>query len=269
MLRRVDRLIYRVESVAAAARYWRDVLGLTVVHEDAKLAVLRFPEGGTEVVLHADREQPAEAAYFLVDDVRDLHARRAELQLQFVSPPMPTARGYRAAARDPFGNVLLLIDRTLDRGATPPAEDAKPPGVLFAGIELQVRPRPDLLAALYERVARTADDLPYTPHFETIYAGYIRDEPDPKPTRAEVWRHLLNLRKSGKLARLGEARTPAPDVEPAAREKLRQLLGDDLGRRDRLPYTPRFDHLAEQFNRLLPRPIAPHLLWRLIATIAK
>lgn len=270
MLQRVDRLLYRVDSVPAATRYWHESLGLHVVHQTAKLAVLRFPEGGVEVVLHSDPDLPAAAVYFLVENVRDVYERRGELQLSFVSPPIQSNRGFRAVARDPFGNVLLLIDRTLHNGETTLApQDAPAPGLLFAGVEPRIEPKRELLSTLYERVGRTADDLPYTPHFESLYEGYTRELPEPRPSRAEVWRHLLNLRKSGKLPRLGEARTPAPELDPAERDLLLGLLGDDIGRRDRLPYTARFDELAEAFNRTQRRPLPPHLLWRAIATVAK
>lgn len=270
MLQRVDRLLYRVDSVPAAARYWHEALGLHLVHEAPKLAVLRFPEGGVDVVLHSDQDLPASAVYFLVESVREVYERRGELQLSFVSPPIQSSRGFRGVARDPFGNVLLLIDRALDNGEAPlAAEDAAASGSLFAGVELKTEPRRELLSALYERVGRTADDLPYTPHFESLYEGYTRELPEPKPSRAEVWRHLLNLRKAGKLARLGDARTPAPELDPAGRAALLELLGDDIGRRDRLPYTPRFDEIADAYNQTQRRPLAPHLLWRAIATLAK
>jgi hypothetical protein len=58
-------------------------------------------------------------------------------------------------------------------------------------------------------------------------------------------------------------------VPPDLREKLREVLAADLGKRDRLPYTKRFDELVDEFNKLLPRPLSPHLIWRLVATLAK
>jgi hypothetical protein len=57
---------------------------------------------------------PAEAVYYLVDDVRDLYQRRDELKLRSAAPPIQAAHGYRAEVRDPFGNVLRLIDHTTD-----------------------------------------------------------------------------------------------------------------------------------------------------------
>ena len=54
-----------------------------------------------------------------------------------------------------------------------------------------------------------------------------------------------------------------------AAAKLRGMLGKDIGKRDRLPYTKRFDEIVDEFNKTQPRPLSPHLVWRLVATLAK
>jgi catechol 2,3-dioxygenase-like lactoylglutathione lyase family enzyme len=269
MLRKVDRLLLRVPSLESAIGYYRDVLGLPLVHADKRVANFKLADGTTELLLHVDPDLPAESVYFLVDDVRDLYTRREELKLQFVSRPAPVSRGYRAVVKDPFGHVLMLLDRSTEGDVATHVEDAKSSGGLFAGVEQRSPVKKDLLIQLYQNVGRTADDLPYTPHFESLYEPYAEAQSDPRPSRAEVWRHLLNLRKAGKLPKLGEARSRPPDVEPEAREALRALLGKDIGKRDRLPYTGRFEEIVDAFNKTLPRPIAPHLIWRLIATLAK
>jgi hypothetical protein len=142
---------------------------------------------------------------------------------------------------------------------------------LFAGVESRAPAKKALLIELYQRVGRTADDLPYTPHFESLYEPYAARYVEPKPTRAEVWRHLLNLRKAGKLPKLGEAKSRPPDVPEEARQRLRQVLGEDIGKRDRLPYAARFDQIVDEFNATLSRShrLSPHLVWRLVATLAK
>ena len=94
--------------------------------------------------------------------------------------------------------------------------------------------------------------------------------PDTKPSRQEVWRRLLNLRKAAKLPRLGEARSAAPEISDEEKAQLRELLGDQIGKRDRLPYTAQFEELVNAFNRKRRAcPISPHLVWRLVATLAK
>ena len=269
MLRKVDRILLRVPSLESAIGYYRDVLGLHLIHHDKRVANFKLADGATELLIHVDSDLPAEAMYFLVDDVRNLYDRRDELKLQFVSRPAPVSRGFRAVVKDPFGHVLMLLDRSTEGDVAVHVEDAKQSGVLFAGVEQRSPVKKDLLIQLYQKIGRTADDLPYTPHFESLYEPYAAAQGDPRPSRAEVWRHLLNLRKAGKLPKLGEARSHPPDVPSESRETLRQLLGESMGKRDRLPYTERFDEIADAFNKTLPRPMAPHLIWRLIATLAK
>ena len=267
MLRRLDRYVLRVPSLPAATRFYRDVMGLHVIHETTHFVTLKLPEDSTELVLHNDPDQPAEAAFWLVDDVDDLYRRRAELNITFLSPPQQASRGMRATVKDPFGTILHLLDRTTSNASK--TEDAQVSGGLFAGVVPRVAPKRELLVKLYTDVARTADDLPYTPHFESIFEPYAGQHPLPKPTRAETWRHLLNLRKSGKLPRLGEARSHPPELTEEEIERLKRLIGTDLGKRDRLPYTERFDQIVDEFNKPLQRKLSPHLIWRLVATLAK
>jgi len=269
MLRKIDRVLLRVPSLRSAVAYYRDVVGLRLVRSEANVASFCLADGGTELVLHDDPDLPAEATYYLVDDVRDLYKRRAALRLTFSGPPTPASRGYRATVKDPFGTVLLLLDRTAEGSGKPAVEDGKVADGLFAGVQPAQKPKRDLLIALYDKTGRTADDLPYTPHFESIYKSYAQQYGTNPPTREEAWRHLLNVRKRGILPKLGEARSKPPEVSGDALATLRAMLGKDIGKRDRLPYTRRFDELVDEFNKTQPRPLSPHLVWRLVATLAK
>ncbi len=265
----IDRVLLRVSPLAAAVEYYQRVAGLTLSRRDKNVVAFTFPGGG-ELLLHDDPDLPAEQVYYRVADVRDLHARAADLQLRFLQPPRAVARGYMAVVRDPYGLIFHLLDRTLDAAAPATAvEDARAPGALFAGVELAGQTDRKLLIGLYQALGRTADDLPYTPQFESLYESYIQRRPPPIPTRGEVWRQLLNLRKGGKLPRLGEAKSVPPQLPPEQLRRLRELLGEALGKRDRLPYTPAFEQLVDLFNASLPRALSPHLVWRLVATMAK
>ncbi len=124
MLKRLDRVILRVPQLQSAVSYYRDVLGLKLLKQTSNLAT--FALDSSELVLHSDADLPAEATYFLVEDVRDLYRRRDELKLKFTSPPVPVARGFRAAVKDPFGTLLLLLDRSTDAGQEE-IEDARAP----------------------------------------------------------------------------------------------------------------------------------------------
>jgi len=67
----------------------------------------------------------------------------------------------------------------------------------------EVAPLPkidQLLMDLYVQRGIPADQLPYTDDFEWIY-GQLQDAGDTR-TRFDVYRRLLNLRKSGRLPRV-------------------------------------------------------------------
>jgi len=269
MLQRIDRILLRVPALESAVRYYRDVLGLKLLRQDSRLASFQLAQEGTELVLHADADLPAEAIYYRVDDVRQLYREREKFKLQFIQSPAPAARGWRATVKDPFGNILLLIDQTTAAAGEQAVEDARPADALFAGVESKIAAKPRELIAAYEQLGRTADDLPYTPHFESLYSGYCSCFDQTPPSRQEAWRHLLNLRKAGKLPKLGEARSKPPAISSEDRQHLRQMLGADIGKRDRLPYSERFGQLVDEFNQTQRRPLSPHLVWRLVATLAK
>jgi catechol 2,3-dioxygenase-like lactoylglutathione lyase family enzyme len=268
MLRRVDRILLSVPALNSAVAYYRDTLGLKVLRQDKQAASLVMADGVTELVLRDDPDQSSGEIYYLVDDVRELYERREELKLVFVHPPRAITRGYRAAVRDPFGNVLLLLDRSTEGAEGGVVEDAAEATALFPGVETPAIVRADLLIQLYEKIGRTADDLPYTPQFEKLWTLYSAGQ-TPAPSRGEVWRQLLNIHKAGKLPRLGSTRLVAQKLEAEEERGLRELLGDDIGKRDRLPYTERFDRLVDQFNHRRKRPLGPHQVWRLVARLAK
>ena len=263
MIRRFDRLLIRVDSLPAAVKFWQETHGATLVRQDRAAASLTLVDGG-DVLLHTDPHLATQQMYLLVDDVRAMHKDRARLRLDFRTPPTRGSRGYFATVRDPFGVVLEIADLSLESTAAEPSER------LFGDDGARdAKPDRARLAELYEQLGRTADDLPYTTHFETLYDAYASGFATPKPDHAEVWRHVLTTRKAGGLPKLGAARSKPPEIDDADRQRLRELLADDVGKRDRLPYTPRFDALVTAFNVGRRRPYSPHQIWRLVATVAK
>ena len=120
----IDRLVMRVPSLAAAVAFYRDTLGLAVEREEKGFAILKLPDS-KELLLHTSEELPAEAVFLLVCDVTDLYRRREELRLKFAGKPTRVSRGFKATAKDPFGGVLLLIDRSLEASSGEAGEDAR------------------------------------------------------------------------------------------------------------------------------------------------
>ncbi|MGN6506982.1 MAG: VOC family protein [Tepidisphaeraceae bacterium] len=266
VLKCVDRILLRVPNVTAATRFYTQTLGLRLDRERPNAAALRFAEGDTELILHDDRQRLDLEIVLGVSDVQSMFNERDALGITFLTPPVPSGAGHRATIRDPFGNVLAIADR-----GDGLAETAAPGQGLFEDEESSSGVSSDraALVDVYVTISRTADDLPYTPHFEQLYAMYTRPLPEPRPSRNDVWRLLLTLRKSGKLPKLGPATSKPPLLDDDAKQRLRDLLGADIGKRDRLPYSDRFDAIVAEFNKGFARAWSPHVVWRIIATLAK
>jgi hypothetical protein len=141
-------------------------------------------------------------------------------------------------------------------------------GSLFGG-EAAGAGADDVIKAAYISTGRTLDDLPYTPEFDSIYraaggAAY--------GTPRALFHRLHNLRKAGKLGRVGAAATKPPKISEDDEALLLRLVEGavgSLGQRDQLPFTPEMDRLIEDFNGRTGRQLDPHTVWRLIAKLAK
>jgi len=131
----------------------------------------------------------------------------------------------------------------------------------------------DLLISVYQKQGRTLDDLPYTDAFESLYTAMYGDESEPHaPNRAEVFHRLHNLRKAGKLPRMGRAQGERPRITPEQEAQLvAQVEGavGALSKRDQLLYTPQFEQLCTAFNAEASLELSRHDIWRLIAKLAK
>lgn len=135
----------------------------------------------------------------------------------------------------------------------------------------------DLLISVYQKQGRTLDDLPYTDAFEAIYTAMYGEadgeETDVyQPARAEVFHRLHNLRKAGKLPRLGRAHGQRPRITPEQETLLAELVDGQVGslsKRDQLLYTPAFEQLATRFNTEAGLELSRHDIWRLVAKLAK
>ncbi len=126
-----------------------------------------------------------------------------------------------------------------------------------------------VLTAVYERLGRTLDDLPYTDDFETLYAAA---SPLAPLSKSELFHRLHNLRKSGRLPRLGRATSDRVKIDAQQEALLVRLVEDAVGKlslRDRLPYTEAFDLLVDRFNADAGLSLSHHDAWRIIARLAK
>ncbi len=217
-----------------------------------------------------DNPGVAGAAFVVeVDSLEHTLARRHALHLRVLDPRSMHDSKPAAVVRHDAGLVFILVECTKKQTAAQNVATTFD-GALFAGAPPEkIVPKKDELARIYLSIGRTADDLPYTPEFESLFEQYGEVMEGRKIDHAEVWRQLLTMRKAKLLPRLGPAITRPPEVKPEEKQHLRALLGADIGRRDRLPYSKRFSEISDGFNATRRRPMSPHLLWRLIATLAK
>ncbi len=139
----------------------------------------------------------------------------------------------------------------------------------------------ELLINVYLKQGRTLDDLPYTQEFETLYCTmYGPDGRDAPPasqghnsyTRANVFHRLHNLRKAGKLPKLGRAKSPPPRIDAEQEQQLIHFVEQEIGqlsKRDQLLYQPTFDNVVDAFNTAADLSLSHHDIWRIIAKLAK
>ena len=119
MLRKIDCIMIRVESIEAAAAYYTKVFGLRPIWSGDGSIGLAFPESDAEIVLHHDPNIPsAVEVYYLVDDVLDAVANYSTEGCQVLVAPFEIRIGKCAVIRDPFGTRLCILDLT--KGQRPP-----------------------------------------------------------------------------------------------------------------------------------------------------
>lgn len=134
----------------------------------------------------------------------------------------------------------------------------------------------ELLISVYQKQGRTLDDLPYTPQFEAIYAAIAGGDGhgggEPALTRQALFHRLHNLRKAGRLPRLGRAATRPLRIAAEHEQLLADLVTQRIGKlslRDQLLYTPAFDDIVNAFNLAAGLNLSAHDAWRIVAKLAK
>lgn len=142
-------------------------------------------------------------------------------------------------------------------------------GSLF-GDDVSRAAKDEAIVAAYELAGRTLDDLPYTDEFETLMSEVKKT--DDSASHREVFHRLHNLRKAGKLPRLGRGSSTPPSISYEDQQLLISLVAEEagsLGQRDRLPYTDGFDKVLGAFKNETGLNLTHHDAWRVIAKLAK
>jgi catechol 2,3-dioxygenase-like lactoylglutathione lyase family enzyme len=111
VLRKIDCVMVKVENLAAARRFYERVLGLTHLWSNTHSIALGMRDSDAEIVLHDDPEIPRECnVHYLVGDVKEAAAKLSSAGCSVMVAPFEVRVGMCAVLRDPFENLLNLID---------------------------------------------------------------------------------------------------------------------------------------------------------------
>ena len=98
-----------VTDIDESIRFYRDVLGMSVLGSDGLKAYLR--RGGCRIVLEASEVAGIDTrVYRAVDSPYNTRRRLMDEGVEFVTDPMRTPFGVETAFLDPDGNIIHAID---------------------------------------------------------------------------------------------------------------------------------------------------------------
>ena len=111
VLRKIDCVMIKVGNLEAARHFYERVLGLTPLWSNAHSIALGMRDCDAEIVLHDDPQIPRECnVHYLVGDVKKASAILSSAGCSVVVAPFEVRIGMCAVLRDPFENLLNLID---------------------------------------------------------------------------------------------------------------------------------------------------------------
>ncbi len=98
-----------VSDIERSLRFYRDILGMTVLGSDDSNAYLR--RGGCRLVLKAsDKAGVDTGVYLAVDSPYNTRRRFMDEEVEFVTDPKRTPFGVETSFLDPDRNVIHVID---------------------------------------------------------------------------------------------------------------------------------------------------------------
>ena len=116
LLKKIDCVELHVPDLDAALRFYRDELGHAIVWRSDTAAGLRLPDSDAEILLQTERV--GMNIDFLVSSADDAAVEFARAGGTVLTGPFDTQIGRGAVVRDPFGNVLVLLDMRKGRLVT-------------------------------------------------------------------------------------------------------------------------------------------------------
>ncbi len=116
LFRGIDCLRLPVGDLDDALAFYRDRLGHDLVWRSETAAGLRLADGGGEIVLQTER--PEQETNLLVASVEEAVESFVAAGGRVVAGPFDIQIGKCAVVRDPFGNVLVMLDMSKGRLVT-------------------------------------------------------------------------------------------------------------------------------------------------------
>jgi predicted enzyme related to lactoylglutathione lyase len=117
LFRKLDNHLLHVADLDEAIAFYRDRLGHPLLWRDTEAAAFALPETDAELVVHLRIGPETD---ILVDDVTGAAAAFAEAGGEILNGPFDIPIGRCARLRDPFGNVLVILDQSKGKLKTSP-----------------------------------------------------------------------------------------------------------------------------------------------------
>jgi predicted enzyme related to lactoylglutathione lyase len=109
LFRKLDNHLLHVSDLDAAVSFYGDRLGQALVWRDDEAAGFALPETDAELVVHLHIGPETD---ILVDDVDEAFKEFLAAGGEAVQPPFEIAVGRCARVRDPFGNIVVILDQS-------------------------------------------------------------------------------------------------------------------------------------------------------------
>ena len=133
----------------------------------------------------------------------------------------------------------------------------------------------NVVEKLLSATSTPRDALPYTNEFDDLFASFKKST-ERKLQKYEFWRMLSSVAKSGKGKvnpgagkERKRKRVSSPDLSIEQQLEILRQFPEGIGGRDRLPYTPEFEKLHNQFIKLSGLSLNRNEYWLSILAVAK
>ena len=109
LFRKIDCHMLSATDLDAAIDFYQSRLGQTLIWRSDEAAGFRMPDTDAELVVH---KRLAPETDLLVKSVPEAVERLVAAGATCIEPPFDIAIGKCAVMRDPFGNVLTILDQS-------------------------------------------------------------------------------------------------------------------------------------------------------------